>query len=81
VRAGLPPTLILHGTADTVVPIAQSRRYVTTLAAAGNRAELVPLPGRKHAFVLPGYGSNDDATVAESLVRSEAFLRSAGAGP
>jgi acetyl esterase/lipase len=81
VRPGLPPTLILHGTADTVVPIAQSRRYVEALRAAGDRAELVELPGRKHAFVLPGYRDNDDATVAEALARSEAFLRSAGVGP
>jgi dipeptidyl aminopeptidase/acylaminoacyl peptidase len=38
------PVLLIHGTADTVVPVSQSRR----LAAAGPTAELVEIPGGEH---------------------------------
>lgn len=56
VRAGLPPVLIVHGTDDSVVPIAQSRQFAADLQAAGNRAKLVELDHVEHAFFIPGYG-------------------------
>jgi len=46
--AGLPlgvPQILVHGTADDVVPFEQSERYV---ARAGGEAELVPLEGAGH---------------------------------
>ena len=39
------PQILVHGTADDVVPFEQSERYVR---AAGDDAELVPLPGAAH---------------------------------
>lgn len=44
--------LILHGTADEVVPIEPSRRYARAASAAGDRIELVELPGTGHMEYL-----------------------------
>lgn len=48
VDAGSPPFLLIHGTADGVVPIRQSRSMRDTLRAAGVPATLVELPGVGH---------------------------------
>lgn len=49
------PQLILHGTADTAVPIELSRRYALAAKAAGDSAELIDLPGVGHMeFLDPG---------------------------
>ena len=42
------PAMLLHGTADDVVPIAQSSRYASTAHRAGDRVELIRLPGVSH---------------------------------
>ena len=44
------PFLLIHGTDDEVVPLAQSHRLAEALRAAGIEARLVELPGRKHMF-------------------------------
>lgn len=59
VREGLPPVLIVHGTDDSVVPIAQSRQFASDLQASGNRAKLVELDHVEHAFFIPGYGKEE----------------------
>ena len=54
-RALLPlnvPQLLIHGTADDVVPIEISRTYTQAARAAGDRAELVELPGAGHMEFL-----------------------------
>ena len=52
----VPPTLIVHGTADLLVPIQQSERYVTALKAAGRTAQLEVRPGKGHGW--PGMESD-----------------------
>lgn len=50
-RARLPlgvPQVIIHGTADTAVPIAMSRNYVTAARAAGDEAALEEVMGGQH---------------------------------
>lgn len=49
---GDPPVLILHGTADTTVPLAQSEGFAAALAKAGVPHELVVVPGAPHTFDL-----------------------------
>ena len=44
--------LVLHGTADDVVPIDLSRRYVRAAQAAGDTVELIELPGIGHMEYL-----------------------------
>ncbi|WP_162464284.1 MULTISPECIES: alpha/beta hydrolase [unclassified Mycolicibacterium] len=46
-----PPFLVIHGTADSVIPVAQARSFVDRLKAV-SRSEVgyVELPGAGHAF-------------------------------
>lgn len=51
-----PPFLILHGTADCLVPHSQSQRLYDALRTAGDKADLHLLPGVGHAdqrFMTP----------------------------
>jgi acetyl esterase/lipase len=49
------PVTLLHGTADHVMPIGQSSRFVTAARDAGDRAELVRLPRVGHFELIdPG---------------------------
>jgi acetyl esterase/lipase len=52
VGAHCPPTLILQGTYDHVIPVEDVDRLHTALDAAGCRAMLVKLPQVEHAFDL-----------------------------
>ncbi len=49
-RRGYPPTILLHGDADTDVPVEQSREMAAALQRLGVEHELVILPGRPHGF-------------------------------
>ena len=48
--AGDPPFLLIHGTADDVVPIRQSRSMRDSLRAVGVPATLIELQGVGHSF-------------------------------
>ncbi len=56
VRAGLPPTLLLQGTRDDVVPTKLTRAFRDRLAASGNRVLLLELPWSQHSFDFVPYG-------------------------
>jgi len=45
-----PPTLLIHGTADTDVPYEQSKMMADKLAAAGVKHELITVPGGAHGL-------------------------------
>jgi len=47
-----PPILILHGTADTTVPVEQSKLFAAALAKAGVEHELIIVEGAPHTFHL-----------------------------
>jgi acetyl esterase/lipase len=46
------PQLILHGTADDVIPIDLSRTYLKAAKAAGDQVELIELPAAGHKIFL-----------------------------
>lgn len=50
VRAGAPPTIVFHGTADKTVPYANAVAFESAMKAAGNRCELVTIRGEGHGF-------------------------------
>lgn len=57
VHATYPPTLLIHGTADELVPHEASLEMYRALLAAGAAAELHTYNGAPHAFdVLPEFG-------------------------
>lgn len=47
-----PPTLVLHGDDDDLLPVDGAREYARTLAAAGRPVELGILPGGGHGIVV-----------------------------
>lgn len=69
----LPPTLMLHGTADTTTPIEGARRFRDRGAALGARCDLREYPGRKHAFF------NHEPDLSDAIHAMLAFLESVAA--
>lgn len=62
-----PPFLLIHGTADGLVPYAQSESLAEHLRAQGGAVELVPVPDADHIFL----GSPDIPSI---VARSVGFL-------
>jgi len=52
VRANLPPTLVFHGTGDTLTPFAGCKTFCDKMIKAGNRCELVVHEGGRHGYFL-----------------------------
>jgi acetyl esterase/lipase len=78
-RKGAPPTLLIHGTADAVVPVEQSRLLAQKLRAAGGRVSLLLLEQAPHDFDELG---DTNARRAAAAVRAflEECLRRPAAG-
>jgi acetyl esterase/lipase len=72
-----PPTLLIHGDRDTLVPLQQSRRMVARLEKAGVEAKLVVKEGGAHGW--RGMDTELDA-VAEWFVQRLAAKEPAPAG-
>ncbi len=69
VRPGLPPTLILHGAADTTVDREQSLELARALEKAGVLHELLMLPGVGHTFDLQRWSGRELPTDLRPVVR------------
>ncbi|MGX5654266.1 alpha/beta hydrolase fold domain-containing protein [Geodermatophilus nigrescens] len=65
VHAGAPPFLLLHGTADRVVPHGQSERLAAALRGAGADVRLESIPGAGHGWD----GCADPDAVVAATVR------------
>ena len=50
ITAALPPTLIVHGDADKLVPMQQSETFVQRATEAGAKAQLIVHPGGAHGW-------------------------------
>jgi acetyl esterase/lipase len=75
------PTLLIHGTADELVPLDQSQRFAAALKKAGVKVELLPLDKAGHAFGSGWgvHGKKADAAVVEFL--QHALQRNASGRP
>jgi len=80
VAKGAPPTILFHGTADRILPLATVERFAGLMREAGNVCELVPAEGRKH-----GYFNHSSFAVAvdrkcfdEVIQRAYRFLQDQG---
>lgn len=61
VKPGLPPTLLLHGTKDTVTPFVGAERFHQAMLADGNICEMVVQDGGIHGYFLYDKESFDAA--------------------
>jgi len=81
VRAGLAPTLILHGTADKTVPFENAERFTKLMKEAGNRCELESFEGQGHGFfngVFFRPKTKDTTHYQRGMKASVDFLQSLG---
>jgi dipeptidyl aminopeptidase/acylaminoacyl peptidase len=68
IGAHTPPTLILHGKADTTVPYASVVAYESVMKKASRPCKLVGYEGVGHGFFNGGEG------YAKTLAEADAFL-------
>jgi len=83
VRKGLPPTIIFHGTRDTVVPPENAERFEKLMKEAGNICVRVPFEGRKHNFFNhPAFRKHNKIEDFEKSIKDAVkFLESVGMAP
>jgi len=73
VHAGAPPFLVVHGTHDTLVPVADARLFVELLRqASGAPVGYIELPQAQHAFEV--FSSVRTAYVIRGAARFLAFV-------
>ena len=73
VRPGQPPTLIFHGTGDTVTPFAGAKAFHEAMLKAGNRCELDVNEGGTHGYLM-----RDKVLFDDTMTKTDAFFKSLG---
>ncbi len=76
VRAGLPPTLLFHGTGDTVTPFSGARAFHDAMQKADNDCKLEVHAGGAHGYLMFDYD-----LYLDTLQKTDDFLRSQGMLP
>lgn len=76
VRGRVPPTLVFHGTGDTVTPFDGARTFQRRMQAAGNRCDLDVHEGGRHGYLM-----FDRQLYLDTLAKTEKFLASLGLHP
>ena len=76
IRPGLPPMLILHGTADVTVPYGDVDRFCSESTKRGNHCQLVGYEGASHGFFNPQ--NADGKWYRETLLAADRFLTQLG---
>ena len=74
VRQSSPPTLTVHGTADTVVPYAQAVELWSVSTAVGHPHGIIPITGAQHGFAVPGDVVGTAASFAYAITQSFSVL-------
>lgn len=73
VKAGVPPTILFQGTADTVTPCAGARSFQKEMELHGNQSELITHEGGNHGYLI-----FDLKLFEETMQRTESFLKKNG---
>lgn len=76
VQKGAPPTLILHGKADTTVAYWTAEVFQDKTSELGNRSRLIGYPGQPHGFF--NYGRKGNEMFAATMKETDRFLVSLG---
>ena len=76
VKAGVPPTIVFHGKADSTVPFATVEVFAAAMKKAGNRCEVAGFEGQQHGFF--NFGKGDNAMFRATLTQTDKFLVSLG---
>lgn len=69
VQPGLSPTLLFHGTGDTVTPFAGARAFHEAMLAAGNASELEVREGARHGYLM-----FEEPLYEDAVAKTAAFL-------
>lgn len=70
-----PPLLILHGEADSEIPVALAHRLYDRMQAHGGAVEMHLYPGAEHVFNAPWASSYSEADATDAWHRTIAFLK------
>lgn len=73
--AHFPPLLILHGEADSEVPVTLAHRLYDRMKAHGGNVEMHLYPGAQHVFNAPWSPNYSEADATDAWRRTIAFLR------
>ena len=65
--------LVMHGTADSVVNIEESRIFTKKMKEQGNQISMTEIPGADHAFILFGYTAKEEDVVKALELTDEYF--------
>lgn len=75
-KAGLPPTMIVHGMADATVPYSHVARYCVAVENLGDTCQLFGYPDATHGFFNKGRG--DGQWYRDTLLEADKFLTDLG---
>ena len=67
---GSPPTIILTGTKDKIVPVETIMNYKKTMESVGSRCDVILYEGAEHAFF------NKGEDFIDTVLKSDIFLKS-----
>ncbi|HIK95620.1 MAG TPA: alpha/beta hydrolase [Planctomycetes bacterium] len=76
VRANLPPTIVFHGTADTVTPYTGAVLFRDRMVQAGNRCELESHKDGGHGYLIFDLGLFQQATATTQQFIDEVLKQS-----
>ncbi|MDP6445017.1 MAG: alpha/beta hydrolase [Pirellulaceae bacterium] len=74
VQRGAPPTLIMHGKADTTVPYGQAEEFAAKMKKVGARCEVSGYEGQPHGFF--NFGRSKNRYFTATMKDVESFLTS-----
>jgi dienelactone hydrolase len=72
ISKGSPPTIILTGTNDKIVPVESIMNYKKIMESVGSRCDVILYEGAEHAF----FNRGDD--FIDTVFQTDIFLKSNG---